>query len=102
MPSTRQVYVRVTVSAPSGSAFVAVAVTVAFVVGLAGDRPTVADGAELITVTGSDVVGPELASPSETATRTRISSPSSPLPAVARVSVAAVAPTMSRSLRIHW
>ena len=71
-------------------------------VGLAGARPTVAVGAELATVTGSDVVGPELPSPSETETRTRIRSPSSPLPAVARFSVAPVAPAMSVPLRVHW
>ena len=35
-------------------------------------------------------------------TRTRMRSPRSPLPAVARLSVLAVAPAMSVPLRVHW
>ena len=59
-------------------------------------------GAVLSTVTGSEVTGALVALASETVTRTRIASPRSPLPAVARFSVALVAPPMSVPLRVHW
>ena len=80
----------------------AVAVTVALVAGLAGASPTVAAGAVLATVTGLEVSGALVAVPSLTVTRTRIRSPLSPLPAVARLSVLPVAPLMSVPLRVHW
>ena len=59
-------------------------------------------GALLTTVTGSAVTGSLFAKPSLTVTRTRIRSPRSPLPAVARFSVELVAPAMSSPLRVHW
>ena len=59
-------------------------------------------GAELATVTGLEVDGALASDPSETVTRTRIRSPWSPLPAVARFSVDDVAPTRSVPLRVHW
>ncbi len=54
------------------------------------------------TVTGLEVTARSWRVPSETVTRTRIRSPRSPLPAVARLSVAPVAPLMSVPLRVHW
>ena len=59
-------------------------------------------GAVFCTVTGLEVTGALVASPSSAVTRTRIRSPLSPLPAVARFSVPPVAPPMSVPLRVHW
>ena len=59
-------------------------------------------GALLTTVTEAEVTGALESVPSLTVTRTVIWSPRSPLPAVARLSVALVAPGMSRPARIHW
>ena len=55
-------------------------------------------GGELTTVTGAEVTGALEAVPSLTVTRTRIRSPWSPLPAVARSSVEPVAPAMSSAV----
>ena len=87
---------------PSASARVAVAVSVWLVVGPAGLSPTVAVGAELATVAGEDVTGLLESRPSDAVARTRIWSPRSPLPAVARLSVEAVAPAMSTPFFVHW
>ena len=59
-------------------------------------------GALLTTVTGAEVNGALLTVPSLTVTRTRIRSPRSPLPAVARLSVAPVAPRCRVPARVHW
>jgi hypothetical protein len=63
---------------------------------------TVAVGAELATVVGLLVTGALVAMPSDTRTRTAIASPRSPLPAVARLRVALVAPLMSTPFFVHW
>ena len=65
-------------------------------------RSVVIDGALLTTVTAAEVTGALLVAPSFTVTVTSIWSPRSPLPAVARFSVAPVAPAMSRPARRHW
>jgi hypothetical protein len=87
---------------PSPSAFVAVAVSVWFVVGEAGESETVAVGSSPATVTGADVTGAEFPVPSLAVTRARTRSPSSPFPAVPRFSVEPVAPEMSAPFFVHW
>ena len=69
---------------------------------LAYRGPVVNAGAVFCTVTGLEVTGALVAWPSSTVTRTRIRSPLSPFPAVARFSVAPLAPEMSVPLRDHW
>ena len=59
-------------------------------------------GALLTTVTGLEVTGALSAVPSLTVAMTRMRSPRSPLPAVARLSVELVAPAMFVPLRVHW
>ncbi len=100
-PSTFQRYVSVTVS-PSRSVFVAVAVSVAFVLGVWSLSATVALGAVFRMVTGDEVSGTEVSEASETVTRTRIRSPLSPFPAVARFRVGVVAPAISIPFFVHW
>ena len=86
----------------SSSDDVAVAVSVALVEGEWSSSDTVAVGAVFRMVTGADVTAGEAATPSETLTRTRITSPLSPLPATERSSVASVAPAMSVPFFVHW
>ncbi|MBF4766143.1 hypothetical protein ISU07_23675, partial [Nocardioides islandensis] len=85
VPFTFHTYVNDTAS-PSASDFVAVAVTVWFVVGPVGDNTTVATGALLPTVTESLTVVPDRV-PSLGVTSTRTTSPLSPLPTTPRFSV---------------
>ena len=74
----------------------------AAVSGELGASATVATGAVLATVTGLEVTGVLLTVPSLTVAMTRMRSPRSPLPAVARLSVELVAPAMFVPLRVHW
>ena len=89
-------------ASPSASAFVAVAVTTAPVVGAAGASDTVAVGAVFATVRAAEVTGAEGAVPSSPVTRTVIASPFEPLPASERSSADAVSPGRSVPFLRHW
>src|SRR3954454_18421488 len=99
-PLTFQRYVRVTASA-SASVQVAVAVRIALVEGAWLLSDTVAVGAEFRTRTLLEVRGALEVTPSLAVTRRAIWSALSPLPAVARLSVAPVAPAMSTPFFVH-
>ena len=91
-----------TTSPVSGSDFVAVAVMMPSVPAGSGERLTVAVGELFPTVTALDVSGSLDNAPSDALTLTRMTSPRSPLPTVARFRVEAVAPAMSDPFFVHW
>ena len=70
--------------------------------GVWSSSATVALGAVFRMVTGDDVSGVDESDASDTVTRTRIRSPRSPFPAVARLRVGFVAPGMSVPFLVHW
>jgi hypothetical protein len=78
-----------------------VAVNVAFVAGAWLFSATVATGGEFRIVTELDVRGALALTPSLAMTRSVIWSPLSPFPAVARFSVAFVAPAMFTPFFVH-